>query len=137
MMCEGIGFTVASFISVPLSKYIPRQTQILFSIMVLGANAAGWLLWQPEEGQIYIVFIISFIYGSVHGVFRTLVAGNVIVNYHFDSTIFNIHICTHIWSPFDGYFGLVNKLNMQMSQTSESSYCKPHTSVLVIKSFKY
>ena len=77
MMCEGIGFTVASFLSVPLSKYIPRQAQVLSCLLVLMANCVGWLLWQPEEGQMYIVFIISSIYGSFHGMFRTIIAGNL------------------------------------------------------------
>ena len=75
MMCEGLGITVASFICVPLSGYVPRQIQILSSLLVFLANGVGWLNWETSEGQLYIVFIISFIYGAAHGVFRTLIAG--------------------------------------------------------------
>ena len=80
MMCEGLGFTLASLFCVPLTKYIHRSILVAVTILVFLANTVGWLLWQPQEGQKYIVLGISIVYGAMHGIFRTLITGMTITS---------------------------------------------------------
>ncbi len=79
MVCNGICQAISSYVFGRLVKYIGRSIVFIIAALINYAMIILMFLWEPEQSQMTLLFVIAGFWGIADAVWQTQVIGTIML----------------------------------------------------------